>query len=123
MIQKISAASLMEHTVRQKDEQGRDVKVGVKEEIPEGIKELAIQYLSELGNNSFDTYTIFHGQDDDQDIIYYMQIDGNDVRLIRENDMGMKFHSYFTTPEEILYGVAESENAKEHLKTVEIKKK
>jgi hypothetical protein len=116
MIEKVNAATCMSH--RTYDENKKEV-VTIREEIPEGIKEMAVRYLSELASSEYKTYTIYHGQDDSADYIWYLSFEGSGITMKCEIDYGMKHHDYYKDPEEILYAVDSIEDAKTKLQAVD----
>lgn len=116
MIEKVNAATCMSHNTY--DESKKEF-VTVREEIPAGIKETAVRYLSELASNQFKTYTIYHGQDDSTDYIWYLSFVGTGITLKSEIDYGMKRHTDYSSPEEILFAVDSIEDAKTKLQPVD----
>ncbi len=97
----------------------------ISEDIPEGVKEAASEYLMQLATNNYSTYTIYHGQDGVADYIFWLSYDDGVITLREETDCGMKFHHNYSgkNVEDFLNGVKVLEESMKSLSSVKIERK
>ena len=80
----------------------------------EEIRNLAIYYLQNYISSDKNRYFIYYADDEFGNCVYFDFCRGNDLHLTFETDMGIKFHQYYNTPEEILYGIYVLEEMKKN---------
>ena len=99
-IEGLKKADHMENYDR--DENGK--RIVIKSDIPEGIKERAIEFVNEFSSKKDYKYYLYSGQTELEDISYYLREENDSIVLVCEIDIGMKHHNYFYGPESFLYG-------------------
>ncbi len=122
LIEKVKTATKIS---RSEFDQEKKQYVTITEEIPEGVKEAAIEYLMQLATNNYETYTIFHGQDGTADHIFWLHYRDGKISLRKEIDYGMMLHDTYSgaSIEEFLYGMSVLENCKKTMRSVKLDRK